>query len=399
MFYFELVDLRFSEEDERFRREVREWLAAQLTGEHAAVAGRGGPGDEHALVDERRRWERALGAAGYVGLGWPRALGGAGASLDRQVVFNEEYARARAPGRLGHIGENLLGPTLIAFGTDAQRKRFLPPILRGDELWCQGYSEPNAGSDLAALQTRAERVGDEWVITGQKTWTSLAHLADWCFVLCRTDPGAPKHRGISYLLVPMRQRGVEIRPIQQLTGTCEFNEVFFDGARTSVDNLVGEVNGGWKIAMATLGFERGASTLGQQLAFESELERVIAVAKESGAARDPILRQRLAQAYIGLKIMRLNALRMLTDAGCDGTLSRAAMITKLYWSTWHRALGELAMDVLGARAELTDGLPYELTDLQRLFLFTRADTIYAGSSEIQRNLIAERALGLPKEPQ
>jgi len=313
------------------------------------------------------------------------------------VIFYEEYARARAPGRVGIVGEGLLGPTLIAFGTDAQQRRFLPPIVRGEELWCQGYSEPNAGSDLANVATRAVRDGDEWVVTGQKVWTSLAHWSDWCFVLCRTDPDAPKHRGISYLLVPMHQPGIEVRPIVQVTGTSEFNEVFFDGARTDADNVVGEVNGGWKVAMGTLAFERGASTLGQQLGFENELGQITDIARKNGAADDPVMRQRLARSWIGLRIMRFNALRTLSALRGD-ELTREGMITKLYWATWHRELGELAMDVLGADAAIAEGLPYELTTLQRLFLFTRADTIYGGSNQVQRNIIGERALGLPREP-
>jgi alkylation response protein AidB-like acyl-CoA dehydrogenase len=391
------VDLRFSDDDEAFRDEVRAWLTEHLAAGFAEVRGRGGPGDEHSAFEGRLAWERALGAAGFTCIGWPREHGGRGASLTQQLVFAEEYARAEAPGRLGHIGENLLGPTIIAFGTEAQKRRFLPPIVRGEELWCQGYSEPNAGSDLANVQTRAELSGGEWVITGQKVWTSLAQWADFCFVLCRTDPAAPKHKGISYLLVPMRQPGVAIRPIRQMTGTSEFNEVFFDGARTAAENVVGEVNGGWRVAMGTLSFERGVSTLVQQLAFENELGQVIAAARENGAARDPLLRQRIADAWIGLRIMRLNALRTL--GGPEGAeLGREAMIGKLYWATWHRELGKLSMDVLGARSEIAAGAPYELTAAQRVFLFSRSDTIYAGSNEIQKNLIGERALGLPPEP-
>jgi alkylation response protein AidB-like acyl-CoA dehydrogenase len=391
------MDLRFTAADEAFRAEVRAWLAENLAGELAAIRGRGGPGDEHAAVEGRRAWERVLGHAGWTGLGWPVDQGGRAAPLIHEVIFHEEYARAGGPGRLGHIGEQLVGPTLLAFGTPEQKRRFLPAILHGDELWCQGYSEPNAGSDLANVQTRAARDGDAWTITGQKTWTSLAHTADWCFALCRTDPGAPKHKGLSYLLVPMRQPGVSIRPIQQITGTSEFCEVFFDGARTAAENVVGPVHGGWKVAMATLAFERGVSTLGQQVAFESELAQVLALAKESGVAADPVMRQRLAGAFIGLRIMRLNALRTLS-ATARGELGREALINKLYWATWHRDLGKLAMDVLGAAAEIAGEAPHELTALQRLFLFTRADTIYAGTNEIQRNIIGERALGLPPEP-
>jgi alkylation response protein AidB-like acyl-CoA dehydrogenase len=382
------VDLRFTDEEEAFRERVRRWLDQHLAGDFALLRGRGGPGDEHAHFELRRAWERHLARAGFTCLSWPKDHGGAGLTLPEQVLFNEEYVRARGPGRLGHIGEELLGPTLIAFGSDEQKRTFLPPIARAETLWCQGYSEPNAGSDLAGVQTRAELDGTEWVVTGQKVWTSHAHIADWCFVLCRTDAKAPKHRGLSYLLVPMRQPGVTVRPIRQITGTSEFNEVFFDGARTAAENVVGEVNGGWRVALATLAFERGASTLAQNLAFAAELEQVIAAAHARGRSD---LRSRLAHAWMGLRILRLNALRMLSQPG------REALIMKLYWSNWHRDLGELAMDVLGGDALIAapEGTPEHA--LQRLFLFTRADTIYAGSNEIQRNVIAERGLGLPKE--
>ena len=391
------MDLRFSAADEAFRAEVARWLADNLVGDVAPLRGRGGPGDEHVLLEERRAWERKLGAAGWTCVGWPKEYGGRGLSLLQQVIFFEEYARAQGPGRLGHIGETLLGPTIIAFGTEAQKRRFLPPIVKGEELWCQGYSDPNAGSDLANVQTKARREGDEWVIDGQKIWTSGAQWSEWCFVLCRTDPTAPSHKALSYLLVPMRQQGIEIRPIQQMTGESEFSEVFFDNARTAADNVLGEVNGGWAVAMGTLAFERGASTLGQQLNFHNELQEVFECAQSSGVNADPVMRQRLADAWIGLRIMRFNALRTLSHG--DGTeLGRAALITKLYWATWHRALGKLAMDVLGAESEVAAAAPYALTRLQRLFLFTRADTIYAGTNQIQRNIIAERALGLPREP-
>ncbi|HXN63658.1 MAG TPA: acyl-CoA dehydrogenase family protein, partial [Acidimicrobiales bacterium] len=263
------MDLRDRPEDVAFREEVQRFLDEKLVGEFAELGGRGGSGDETYGFDVRLRWERVLAEAGWTCLGWPVEYGGRGASITEQVIFNEEYARAAAPGRVSVLGEGLLGPTLIHYGTPAQKARFLPPIREGTEMWCQGYSEPDAGSDLANVKTRAERDGDEWVVTGQKVWTSLAHQADWCFVVCRTDPGSLRHKGLSYLLVPMDQPGVEVRPIKQLTRTSEFNEVFFDGARTPIDNVVGEVNGGWKVAMGTLAFERGASTLGQQLSFEN----------------------------------------------------------------------------------------------------------------------------------
>ena len=391
------MHLHFTDEDEAFRREVVAWLGARLAGEFAPLRGRGGSGDAHALVEERRAWERALGEAGWTCLGWPVESGGRGASLIQQVIFYEEYARAGGPGRLGHIGEGLLGPTLIAFGSEEQKRRFLPPIVRGEEIWCQGYSEPNAGSDLANVQTRARLEGGEWIVDGQKVWTSWAQWSDWCFVVCRTEAGSQRHRGLSYLLVPMRQAGVEIRPIVQITGDSEFSEVFFDGARTAAQHVVGGPGDGWRVAMGTLAFERGVSTLGQQLSFRNELAAVVEAAKANGAADDPSIRQRLADAWIGLEIMRLNALRGLSH-GERGDLAREGMIAKIYWASWHRALGELAMDVLGDDANRLAGAPYELTPLQRLFLFTRSDTIYAGSNEIQRNLIAERALGLPREP-
>ena len=391
------MDLRFSQEDEVFRAEIAQWLADNLTGEFANVRGRGGPGDEHALFEERRAWERMMGEAGWACIAFPKEYDGRAATFTQQVIFYEEYARAGGPGRLGHIGETLLGPTIIAFGTEQQKRRFLPPIVHAQELWCQGYSEPNAGSDLANVQTKAWRDGDEWVIEGQKVWTSGAQWSDWCFVLCRTDPNAPSHKALSYLLVPMRQKGIEIRPIAQMTGDSEFSEVFFDGARTAAENVVGAVNGGWAVAMGTLAFERGASTLGQQHSFQNELEQVIEFARSNGAAADAVMRQRLTAAWIGLRIMRFNALRAFSHAE-GNELSREAMITKLYWATWHRSLGKLAMDVLGPQSEIADALPYALTRLQRLFLFTRSDTIYAGTNQIQRNIIAERALGLPREP-
>jgi alkylation response protein AidB-like acyl-CoA dehydrogenase len=388
------MHLRFSEEDEAFRREVAAWLDEALSGEFAVVRGRGGPGDEGALVAERRAWERKLASGGWTCVGWPPAWGGRGAPLSQQVIFHEEYARAGAPGRLNHMGETLLGPTLLAHGSDAQKRRFLPPIVRGEEIWCQGYSEPNAGSDLANVQTRARLDGGEWVLHGQKVWTSWAAWADWCFVLCRSEEGSRRQRGLSYLLVPMRQPGVEIRPIVQITGDADFFEVFFDGARTAAENVVGAPGDGWRVAMATLSFERGVSTLGQQMLFRNELAEIVAAARRSGRARDPLVRQRIAAAWMGLEIQRWNALRTLSHAGSE--LPPAGLVHKILWASWHRELGELAMDVLGGEAEVASEAG--LTRLQRLFLFTRADTIYGGTNEIQKNLIAERALGLPREP-
>ncbi|MBI2382521.1 MAG: acyl-CoA dehydrogenase family protein [Gammaproteobacteria bacterium] len=385
-------------DDEIFRLEVARWLRAHLRGEFECLRHRGGPGDEDAHPELRKRWERELARGGWTCVGWPREHGGRGLSIAQQVIFHEEYARAGGPGRMGHIGEGLIGPTLIAYGTEAQKRRFLPGIVAGTEFWCQGYSEPNAGSDLANVQTRARRdpATGEWVLHGQKVWTSLAHESQWIFVVARSDPESKGNRGLSFLLVPLDQPGIAIRPIKQLTGTAEFNEVFFDGARTAAENIVGQPGEGWAIAMALLGFERGVSTLGQQMHFAHELDLVCEMARVNGAASDPAIRARIAQAWIGLKVMRYNALRMLAGAQ-DGHLRREAMMYKYYWSNWHRELGKLAMDVLGPDGDVVSDDPTR-TRLQQLFLFTRADTIYAGTNEIQLNIIAERALGMPKEP-
>jgi alkylation response protein AidB-like acyl-CoA dehydrogenase len=389
------MDFRFSPEDEAFRREVRQWLADNVVGEVAELAGAGGPGREHEGVEVRRAWERLLGEAGWAGLGWPVEAGGRGATLMQQVIFHEEYARSAAPARVGHIGEQLVGPTLLVHATQAQKDRFLPPILTGDELWCQGFSEPDAGSDLAAVRTKAELVDGEWRITGQKVWTSLAHMADWCFVLARTDPDVPRHRGLSFLLVPMDQPGIEIRPIVQLTGTSEFNEVFFDGAVTAAANIVGGPGDGWRVAMTTLAVERGVATLGQQIGFERELRQVRELARGNGALDDPQVADSIVDAWVGLQVMRFSALHTLGgEAAASGV---EGSVAKLLWANWHQRLGELAMRVTGPAATMADAEPYELSDLQRLFLFTRADTIYGGSNEIQRGIIAERMLGLPRD--
>jgi alkylation response protein AidB-like acyl-CoA dehydrogenase len=398
--------VRFTPQDEEFRADVRAWLAANLSGPFAALRGAGGPGREHERHAGRLAWNRHLAAAGWTCLGWPAEFGGRGASLAQQVIFHEEYARAGGPARVSIVGEELLGPTLIAHGTPEQQQRFLPPIRQVTELWCQGYSEPGAGSDLASVATKATLDGDEWVITGQKVWTSLAHVADWCFVLARTEPGSRRGAGLSYLLVPMRQSGVTVRPITQLTGTSEFNEVFFDGACTAAANVVGAPGDGWRIAQATLAIERGAAMLGQQVGFSRELADLVEVARNTPAGSDPLIRDKLARAWIGLEAVRAYALDTL--GGDDAT---QASVLKILWSRWHRNLGELAMEVLGAPSMIVSAgpggrppqtppagdAPYDLDEWQRLFLFSRADTIYGGSDEIQRNIIATRALGLPRQ--
>jgi alkylation response protein AidB-like acyl-CoA dehydrogenase len=391
------MKLGFTPKEERFRADAAAWLAAQLAGPFADLRGltlKGG------RLERRRDWERALGAARWSCIGWPEAYGGRDASLAEQVIFAEEYARAGAPGRLGYMGVELAGPTILAFGTDQQKRRFLPPIARGEELWCQGYSEPNAGSDLANVRTRAVLEegpgGPAWLVNGQKTWTSFAKFADWAFVVCRSEEGSRGHRGLSYLLIPMHQAGVAVRPIRQMTGGADFNDTFFVDARTAGENIVGAAGDGWKVAMATLSFERGVSTLAQQMNFANELRAIVEAAEANGLIRDPEIRQRLAHAHIGLRLMRYSALRMLSSA-VAGRLSNEAYTYKIFWASWRKKLGVLALDVLGPRGEIATGAPYEWDLLPRLFLAARADTIYGGTNQIQRNIIAERALGLPRE--
>lgn len=391
------MHLRFSKQEEEFREEIFEWLKENLKGKFKSVIGRGGSGDQTELFKERVEWEQHMGRSGWTCISWPKKFGGRGASINEQVIFYEEYTKAGGPGRIGHIGETLAGPTIISFGTQEQQERFLPKIKLGEEYWCQGYSEPSAGSDLSAIKTKAELVRGKWKLNGQKIWTSLAKESNWIFVLCRSTKRSSGREGLSYILVPMDQPGITIRPIKQITGQSEFNEVFFEDAEADINHVVGEVGNGWKVAMGTLGFERGASTLGQQMAFQQEFETILNLAKDNGSSKLPSIRIQLSEAWIGLRIMRFNALRMLSNSD-HGLLSREAMLSKIYWATWHRNLGKLAMDVLGMESEIGDKLPYELTFLQKMFLFTRSDTIYAGTNQIQRNIISERVLGMPKEP-
>ena len=394
--------------EDAFADEVRTWLEAHLGGANSDLRGRGGVGQEDVEPERLLEWERELATGGWLGLDYPVHLGGRDASLSEQVVFHQTYVEARAPGRIPNIGLTLLGPTLVAFGTPELQERFIPPIISGTEHWCQGYSEPNAGSDLANVSTRARLSGDRWLVTGQKTWTSLAQYAQWAFVLCRTDPSSERHAGLSYLLVPMDQPGVEVRPIVQVTGGSEFNEVFFDDAVTEAAMVVGGAGNGWAVAMGTLGFERGASTLGQQTGYRRELDSLLELAQANGSIRDPSLRQDLMRSYSELEILRYNQLRMLTALVADGVPGPEMSIGKLYWASWHRRLGELGMRVRGTSAMVgVDATPpledpldigYHLDPLQRTFLYSRAHTIYGGSNQVQRNVIGERVLGLPREP-
>lgn len=382
-----------SKEDRQFRDSIREWMAEHLTGEFEALRHANGLGSPGYTADLAKRWEQELAQGAWTGLSWPKAYGGRELSLAQQMIFHEVYVQCGGPGRLGHIGETLLAPTLMAFGTEAQKNQFLPGILKGTTYWAQGYSEPGAGSDLAGVQTRARQdpVTGEWVIEGQKVWTSWAHESDWMFVLARCEAGSSRHHGLIFLLVPLKQAGITLQPIRQITGEAEFNEVFLDGARTASSCVLGEPGQGWAVAMYLLQCERGASTLGQQAHFQNELATLIQVAQHNGAMQQHDIRQRIARAILGLQTLRYHALRTCGD----NAPARASSISKYTWSNWRRSLGELAMDVLGVEGNIqsTDA---DQTALQRLWLVSRADTIYAGSNEIQLNLMAERALQMPK---
>ena len=391
------MDLRFSAADLAFAAEVRDWLGTHLTGRFADLVGRGGSGNEE-LYELRLEWERELHAGGWTGLGWPAEYGGRPASMTQRVLFEYEYAKAGAPYRAGFQGTNLLGPTLIAHGTPEQKQRFLPRILAGEQVWCQGFSEPGAGSDLASVRTRAVLDGTEWVVDGQKIWTSHAHQADWIYLLVRTDPAAPRHRGLSMLLVPMRQRGIEVRAIRSMAGTSEFNEVFLSGARTDRSLVVGELNQGWRVAMSTLEHERGIAMLGYQNQFESEFASVLRAACEQGSVADAGLRQRLVDSFGGLNVMRYITLRTLTgllQPGGEGGAQTSLL--KLVWPSWHQELGELELDLLAAAAQIV-GEDYQLNPFQRTYLLSRAESIYGGTRQIHLNIVAERLLGLPRDP-
>ncbi len=396
------MDFHYSAEDERFRQDARGWITANLPPGWGRDVHE--PEDEHARYMGRLAWEKKLYHGGWAGLAWPREYGGQGATLVQQAILAEELARAGAPEGLNIIGRNLTAPTLMHHGTEAQRRRFLPKILSCEEVWCQGFSEPNAGSDLAALRTTAIRDGDHFVVNGQKTWTSFAQYAQWCFMLVRTDPAAPRHKGISFLLVDMRTPGITVRPLRQISGESEFNETFLDNVRVPAENLVGALNGGWAIAMTTLTYERGPEdALARQIRFSRDLDRLLDVARTqrrhgAPAIDDPVLRQKLAGAVIEVEIMRLNCLRSFSRLLQGKPLGPEASFQKLYWSHMAQRLYETALETLGATAPLAAGDPATPAGglFQTGFLQSRAFTIYSGTSEIQRNIIAERVLGMPK---
>ena len=408
------MDLTYSAEAEQFRGEIRSWLEENLPA--------GWFDDGFELADEDRKrfnveWPNKLFEGGWICATWPKEYGGKGLTTMQGVVLSEEFARAKAPMRGDFFGDTLVGPTILQWGTEEQKQHFLPGILKGQIRWCQGFSEPNSGSDLASLKTTAELDGDEWVINGQKVWTTQGHHADYCFLLTRTDPESPKHKGISYLLVPMKQPGVEVRGITQPDGTAEFCEVFFTDARCPKANVVGGVNNGWKVANSTLAFERGQSATTGFRRFEEEFRLLREQAEANGKIHDADVRQRLMHYYTKIQILRINGLRNLSSALSGskdmGTIALGAT-HKMFWSEMHKAAMELALDIYGANSMLIDAGPnggwpgavrdtrrdgYPVSPMMSAFFFSRSETIWGGTSQIQRNIVGERVLELPKEPQ
>ncbi|MGO9056741.1 MAG: acyl-CoA dehydrogenase [Candidatus Binataceae bacterium] len=395
------MDLSFSEDEERFRQRVRAFMQANLPEGWGTAAYKQSAGDD--VTEVQRDWTRQLHQAGFLGMAWPKEYGGQGASQIELAIFNEEAARVRAPNPINGVGLILAGPTIMAHGTEEQKKRFLPKILSGEELWCQGFSEPNAGSDLASLRTRAELVGDEFIVNGQKCWTTMAHVADWCILMVRTDPTAPKHRGISYLLVDMKTPGVMVKPLKQMTGGHEFNEIFFDSVRVPRSNLLGELNGGWRVGVTTLMNERGTSAFAVWLRFRITFDELVEMARPRSrqgrpALQDPVIRQQLAQIYIDLEGLRYISYRTFSQILKGGTPGPEGSISKVVWSELNQRMNELAVNLQGPGSQLVRKSAYAIDDgrWQFTFLRSRANTIEAGTSEIQRNIIAQRVLGLPK---
>ena len=395
------MDFSFSAEEEQFRQDLRQWLQQNLP------QGWGTPGYKAPKGEGRlhflREWQRKMYDGGYVGLSWPKEYGGRGASMIEMAIFNEEMAKVEAPGPLNVLGLSMAGPTIIVHGTEEQKKRYLQKILNCDEIWCQGFSEPGSGSDVASIRTRAELHGDEFIINGQKVWTTLAHVADWCMLLVRTDPDAPKHRGISYILVDMKSPGITVRPLRQMTGESEFNEIFFEDVRVPRANLVGELNNGWGVALTTLMNERGTASFGTQARFRILYENLVALAKQSlvngrEATKDPLVRQQLAQHLIDVEILKYNCYRNFTRLLRGGTPGPEGSILKLWWSELNQRMQETAMSLEGSYGQLMRESPWAVEGgrWQHHFMRSRANTIEAGTSEIQRNIIAERVLRMPK---
>jgi len=392
------VDLGNTPDEERFRERVRSFLKTNLPAGWGTPGYRAPRGREY--LKFMRDWNKRLYASGFLGMSWPKEYGGQGASQIETAIFNEEMARFRAPTPLSLIGLTMAGPTIIAHGTDEQKKRFVAKILSGEELWCQGFSEPGAGSDLAALRTRAELKGDEFVVNGQKVWTSGAHYADWCFLLVRTDPTAPKHRGISYLLVDMKTPGITVRPLRQITGEADFNEVFFEDVRVPRENLVGRLNEGWRVAVTTLSNERGTMAFALAARYEIVFNEIAELYRRIGAgtARNPLARQQVAQFYIDLQALKYSLYRNFSKILREGTPGPEGSISKLWWSEMDQRMEEFAVQLLGPGSQLVENSPHAVDGGRWALglLRSRCLSIAAGTSEIHRNTIAERLLGMPK---
>jgi len=392
------MDFEFTEQEEAFRKEVRGWLEANLPDDLRGRAFASSRAD-HEEVRKLRAWQRRMAEAGFVGMDWPRQFGGRNAPITEQIILYQEMARAESPQLVNRGGVSMLGPTLMKHGTPAQQQRHLRPILTADEIWCQGFSEPNAGSDLANLQTRAVRDGDRFVVNGQKVWTSMAHVADWCFLLVRTDPSAPKHKGISFLLVDMKSPGITVRPLRQITGEAEFNEVFFDNVSVPADHLVGRLNEGWAVALTTLAYERDLLTFIRHISLRNALHRLLPLVRDRGRSGDPIVRQKIAELWIGEQALQLNAYRSLTKILRGGEPGPEGSTSKLFWSYLDQELALTATQVLGPYSQVKAGSRWAPDEGQWEFyeLLARASGIRAGTSEILRNIIGERVLGLPKD--
>ena len=396
------MDFNYTQAETEFRLSLRHWLVDALPKGWGETVFE--PEDEHERAMFRLAWERKLHSGGWSGINWPKEYGGRGATLVERAIFAEEMARARAPEIINIVGQNLAGPTILQFGTEKQKQRFLPQIISSEEVWCQGFSEPNAGSDLASVRTKAERVGDKFVVNGQKIWTSFAQYSQWCFALVRTDPDLPKHKGLSFLLIDMASPGISIRPLRQISGESEFNETFFDNVEVPIENIVGDVNDGWRIAMATLAHERGPEdALGRQIRFKQELDQLLMTLSaqdrgEGKAIDDRDVRQKLALSVIEVEVMRLNSLRTFSKFLNGQERGPDASLIKLYWSHAAQNMYENALDALGPLAPLggNDPLAPAAGRFQLSYLQSKAFTIYSGSSEIQRNIIGERMLGLPR---
>ncbi len=396
------MDLNLTPQEQQFRDEFRAWLESNIPADWQAYESR----DEESSRERfefLRVWQKKMFEAGWVGIHWPKEYGGRGVTIIEQAVFIEEMARAQAPPLINVLGLSLLGPTLINYGTEEQKQRFLSNILSADEIWCQGYSEPNAGSDLAALRSEAVLDGDHFIVNGQKTWTSFGHYADYCFAVVRTDPDAPKHKGLTYMLIDMHSPGVSLRPLKQMTGESEFNEVFFENVRVPVENVVGCVNDGWNIAIATLMFERGTLGASLQITFKRQIERLIELSHKltrngRPASEDSLIRQKLAQMYTEIEIFRMNQMRTLTRMSKTGVPGPEGSIQKIFWSEMNQRMQQVAMEMLGPYGQLTREGDYAVDHGQwaHAYLRSRGNTIEAGTSEIQRNIIGHFVLGLPK---